>query len=149
MTEMNYQERLSLRQELESLVVDFWHEVDFNWGEKAHTYYAADAVFTTSIKTRHGRQAIHDFYHARKERGSRTSLHLIQNFRVDAICADMVDTSYVMSLYAADGEGVLLSKPAIMIAHCTETLQRQSNGQWLYTTRVLKPLFRDNTPTTG
>lgn len=149
MTEMNSKQRLALRQELEALVIDFWHEVDFNWGDQAHTYYVDDAVFTTSIKTRQGRQAIYDFYHSRKERGARTSLHVVQNFRVDAIHADRVDTSYVMSLYAADGEGVLESKPAIMIAHCTETVQRQGDGSWLYTSRVLKPLFRDHTPTTG
>lgn len=146
---MNAKERLALRQELESLVIDFWHEVDFHGGGQAHTFYVEDAVFTTSIRTRQGRQAIHDFYHARQQRGARTSLHVVQNFRIDAIHGDLVDTSYIMSLYAADGEGVLPSRPAIMIAHCTETVQRQPDGRWLYTSRVLKPLFRDNTPTTG
>ncbi|UKI08297.1 hypothetical protein [Variovorax paradoxus] len=54
-----------------------------------------------------------------------------------------------MSLYAADGEGVLPSRPAIMIADVRETVVRQPDGAWLYALRTLRPLFRDDTPTTG
>jgi hypothetical protein len=54
-----------------------------------------------------------------------------------------------MSLFAADGEPVLPSRPAIMVAIAEEVVVRQADGRWLYESRQLRPLFRDNTPTTG
>jgi hypothetical protein len=146
---MNSKERQEVRQELEALAIDYWYEVDFNWGQQAHAFYTADAEFTTSLKTRRGHQEIRDFYHARQARGARTSLHVVQNFRVGSIAVPRVDVNYIMSLYAADGEGVQPSKPAIMVADVRETLVRQPDGSWLYSARTLKPLFRDDTPTTG
>ncbi|WP_269758569.1 hypothetical protein [Variovorax sp. E3] len=59
---MNHTEKLALRQALEALAVDYWYEVDFNWGQNADAYYTDDAVFTTSQKSRTGRAAIADFY---------------------------------------------------------------------------------------
>ncbi|WP_269758568.1 hypothetical protein [Variovorax sp. E3] len=73
----------------------------------------------------------------------------MQNFRAVPVSPDRVDCNYVMSLYAADGEGVLPSRPAIMIADVRETVVRQADGGWLYALRTLRPLFRDDTPTTG
>ena len=119
---MNHIEKLAIRQALEALAVDYWYEVDFNWGQDAHAYYTEDAVFTTSQKSRTGRAAIADFYNARQARGARTSLHVVQNFRVVPVSPQRVDCNYVMS---------------------------QPDGAWLYALRTLRPLFRDDTPTTG
>ncbi|WP_219218667.1 nuclear transport factor 2 family protein [Variovorax boronicumulans] len=146
---MNHTDKLALRQTLEALAIDYWYEVDFNWGQEAPAYYTEDAVFTTSQKSRTGRAAIADFYSARQARGARTSLHLVQNFRAVPTAADRADCNYLMSLFAADGEGVLPSKPAIMVADVRETLVRQADGRWLCALRTLRPLFRDDTPTTG
>jgi len=147
---MDPHERLLLRQQLEYLAIDFWHEVDRNDGRDAARYYIEDAIFATSIREYRGRQAIHDFYTRREQRGPRLSLHLVQNFRIDAIEGpDRVRCSYVMSLFAADGEPVLPSKPAIMVAVAEEVVVQQGDGAWLYELRRLRPLFRDDTPTTG
>jgi len=146
---MDIQHKLAIRQELEALAIDFWHDVDFNWGRGAHDFYTEDAVFTTSVQPRTGRTAIQEFYRAREGRGARTSLHIVQNFRIEHVDQDTVQTRYIMSLYAADGEGILPSKPAIMVAEVRETAQRQHDGRWLYSARTLKALFRDDTPTTG
>lgn len=146
---MDTRERLALRQELEALAVDFWHEVDNNEGKHAARYYVEDAVFATSIREYRGRQAIHDFYTRREQRGPRVSLHIVQNFRIEPLAATRVRCEYVMSLFAADGEPVLPSRPAIMVAIAEEVVVRQADGTWLYESRRLRPLFRDNTPTTG
>ncbi len=141
---------LRIRQELETLAIEYWHEVDFNWGARAHEFYTADATFTTSIRTRRGRDAIRQFYLDRKARGARVSLHVVNNFRVVVESPCRVRCEYIMSLYAADGEPVLPSRPAIMIARVTEIAVRESESHpWLYADRTLTPLFRDNTPTTG
>src|SRR5690606_22253635 len=107
---------LLARQQLEALAVEYWYEVDVNGGGRAHAFYTEDATFTTSIKTRRGREAIRDFYTAREQRGPRVSLHVVQNFRVVLNGPNRAYCDYIMSLYAADGEPVLPSKPAIMIA---------------------------------
>ncbi|HEY9281767.1 MAG TPA: nuclear transport factor 2 family protein [Eoetvoesiella sp.] len=139
---------LLIRQELEALAIEYWYEVDTNWGRKAHEFYTDDATFSTSVKTRRGLAQIQDFYRSREQRGARVSLHVVQNFRV-VVDGDQARCNYIMSLYAADGEPVLPSRPAIMIAAVTETALRQSNQSWLYSDRTLTALFRDDTPTTG
>jgi len=146
---MDKKDLLALRQELEALAVDFWHEVDANNGRDAARFYVEDAVFETSVREYRGRDAIHAFYNRREQRGARLSLHVVQNFRIEVDTVDRARCEYVMSLYAADGEPVLPSRPAIMIAIAQETVRRQADGSWLYESRRLKPLFRDETPTTG
>jgi hypothetical protein len=146
---MDPRERLLLRQQLEYLAIDFWHEVDANDGRDAARYYIEDATFATSIREYRGRQAIHDFYTRREQRGPRLSLHLVQNFRIEPESATRVRCTYVMSLFAADGEPVLPSRPAIMVAIADEVVVQQADGSWLYESRRLEPLFRDDTPTTG
>ncbi|MFC5499272.1 nuclear transport factor 2 family protein [Caenimonas terrae] len=146
---MNNQELLALRYQLEVLAIDFWHDVDANGGRNAASYYVEDALFATSIREYRGRTAIHEFYNRRERRGARVSLHLVQNFRIEPQGADRVRCEYVMSLFAADGEPPLPSRPAIMIAIAEELAVRQPDGRWLYQSRRLKPLFRDDTPTTG
>jgi ketosteroid isomerase-like protein len=142
-------ELLSLRHCLEALAIDFWHEVDAHGGQEAASYYTDDAVFATSVAEYRGREAIHAFYTRRQARGARVSLHVVQNFRIEAQGADAVRCQYILSLFAADGEPVLPSRPAIMVAIAEEDLRRQPDGRWLYAQRRLRPLFRDETPTTG
>jgi hypothetical protein len=146
---MDRKEALALRHELEALAIDFWHEVDANGGRDAARYYAEDAVFATSIREYRGRDAVHAFYNRREQRGARLSLHVVQNFRIVPLADDRVRCEYIMSLFAADGAPVLPSRPAIMIAIAEEVVRRQPDGSWLYESRRLKPLFRDETPTTG
>jgi hypothetical protein len=141
--------QLALRLELQALAVDFWHEVDAHGGRDAARFYLEDALFATSIREYRGRAAIHDFYDRREQRGPRVSLHVVQNFRIEILAPDRVRCEYVMSLFAGDGEPVLPSRPAIMVAIAQEEVQQQPDGQWLYAMRRLKPLFRDETPTTG
>lgn len=146
---MDKQQNLALRQELEYLAIDFWHEVDNHGGRDAARFYVEDCIFETSIREYRGRQAIHDFYNRRQARGARVSLHVVNNFRIEHLAEGRVRCEYIMSLFAADGEPVLPSRPAIMVAIADEVVRQQADGSWLYESRRLKPLFRDETPTTG
>lgn len=146
---MNDTELLALRYELEALAIDFWHDVDADGGRDAASYYVDDALFVTSLREYRGRAAIHDFYNRREQRGPRVSLHLVQNFRIEPQGAGRVRCEYIMSLFAADGEPPLPSRPAIMVAIAQEIVARQPDGRWLYESRRLQPQFRDDTPTTG
>ena len=143
-------ERLALTQQLEALVIDYWHDVDTNWGKNAHEYYTADGSYSTSIKTRTGRDAIKEFYASREDRGDRIARHLVNNHRITIHDRNRVSAVWVLSLFAADGKPVLPSKPAIMMADVHDEIVREADGRWRYKSRVIKALFRDfDTPTTG
>ena len=58
---MDIIEKLQIVREIEELMVDFWHDVDLNWGANAHNYFTEDCSYTTSITTRRGRDAIERF----------------------------------------------------------------------------------------
>lgn len=147
---MHKTELLNLRHELEALTIDFWHEVDHCGGKAAPDYYVEDALFVTSVQSYRGREAIRAFYERRRAREvPRLSIHIVQNFRIDVESPQRVHGSYVLSLFAADGEPVLESRPAIMMAMARETVVQQADGRWLFESRVVHPLFRDGTPTTG
>jgi ketosteroid isomerase-like protein len=140
---------LALRQQLESLAIEYWHEVDMNGGARAPGYYTDDAVFGTSAREYHGRAAIEEFYWGRPARPARVSLHLMQNFRIEVESPGKAQCHYFLSLFAADGEPVLPSQPAVMIAAVHEIVRRQPDGIWRYLSRKVRPLFRDGTSSRG
>ncbi len=146
---MDTLERLQIIREIEELSIDYWNDVDTNWGKNAHEYYTEDGSYTTSIKTRTGRDAIRDFYDARENRGDRIARHLINNHKITIHDRNRVSAVWILSLFAADGKPVLPSKPAIMMADVYDEIVRGADGRWRYKSRTIKPLFRDDTPTTG
>ena len=145
---MDTLERLQILREIEDLAIDFWDEVDRNWGKNCHEYFTENGSYTTSIKTRTGRETIRAFYDSRENRGERVARHLINNHKITIHDRDRVSAVQILSLYAADGAPVLPSRPAIMMADIYDELVRV-NGRWLYKSRTIKALFRDETPTTG
>jgi hypothetical protein len=140
---------LALRYELEALAIDYWHDVDLHGGAGAADHYTDDAVFQTSVREYRGRAEIEAFYRRRQSRGPRVSLHVVNNFRIEVESASRVRCGYVISLYAADGEPVLPSKPPILLGLAEEVVVKQADGRWRYASRRIRPLFRDDTPTTG
>jgi len=145
---MDTLERLQILREIEDLAIDFWDEVDRNWGKNCHEYFTENGSYTTSIKTRTGRETIRAFYDSRENRGERVARHLINNHKITIHDRDRVSAVQILSLYAADGAPVLPSRPAIMMADIYDEIVRV-NGRWLYKSRTIKALFRDETPTTG
>ena len=146
---MKAEERYRIIQEIADLLARHWHDVDRNWGRNAHTDYTADGSYTTSLRTRTGREAIREFYTGRHDRGARLARHLIGNLHVTVDDADHATAVWILTAHVADGEPVLPSKPAIMIADVTDDLVREDDGAWRYRSRTITPLFRDDTPTTG
>ncbi|MFT8244877.1 nuclear transport factor 2 family protein [Roseomonas sp. BN140053] len=142
-------DELRIRQELEILNVAFWHDVDTNWGERAHEFFTEDGVYTTSHKARQGREAIRGFYSERESRGPRVARHLIHNFHVTVHDADHATAEWTMCLYAEDGEAPLLSEPPILIGAVTDECVRGADGRWRYAARTTRPLFKGSRPTSG
>ena len=146
---MDTLERLQILREIEDLSINYWNDVDTNWGKTAHEYYTEDGSYTTSLKTRTGRIAIKDFYDSRENRGDRVARHFINNHKITIHDRNRVSAVWILSLFAADGKPVLPSRPAIMIADVHDEILRGKDGRWLYKSRTIKALFRDETPTTG
>jgi SnoaL-like domain len=142
-------ERLQILSEIENLSIDYWNDVDTNWGRNAHEYYTEDGSYTTTLQTRTGRAAIKDFYDTREKRGDRVARHFINNHKITIHDRNRVSAVWILSLFAADGTPVLPSKPAIMIADVHDEIVRGPEGRWLYRSRTIRALFRDDTPTTG
>lgn len=141
--------RLELTQELHALVIDYWHDVDSNWGHNAPNYYAPDGVFIGPAASYPGREKIAAFYKWREDRGTRTVVHAVHNFQAmfdgsddKAIC------HWFLMLYGADGAPVLPTHPPIQIAYMTDKLVRGDDG-WLLTSRKFETWFEGGTPTTN
>ena len=146
---MDTLERLQILREIEDLSIDYWHDVDTNWGKKAHEFYTEDGSYTTSLQTRTGRAAIKEFYDLRENRGDRVARHLINNHKITIHDRNHASADWILSLFAADGKPVLPSRPAIMMADMHDEIVRGPDGRWLYKSRTITALFRDDTPTTG
>ena len=142
---MTRTERLLAITELQSLLSEYWHDVDTNWGRTAPEYYTEDGSFEGPEATYKGRQKIREFYEWRVKRGKRLAVHAVANFRAQFEDDNNATCTWYMLLYAADGEAVLPTHPPIQIALVTDKCVRDSSGRWLYAHRKFEALFQGGT----
>ena len=135
-------------QALTTLEVNYWYEVDHNWGRNARAFYTPEGVFAIGDKIVASPDAIVDFYKWRESRGERVARHVVTNFRLGATQGARVTLECIMLLYAADGRPVLPSLPAIMIADVVSDCERGNDGTWRFASHRLIPIFEGGTPAT-
>jgi hypothetical protein len=146
---MNFQDRLRARQELEIMLMDYWHDVDTNWGRNAGEYYTEDAIFESTYASYHGKAKIKQFYQYRIDRGPRVAVHAVTNFRVELESPTQATCNWYLLLFANDGKPILPTAPPIQIAHMTDKCVKQSDGRWLYSHRKFETWFEGGVPTTS
>lgn len=146
---MDRTERLLATQELQAQLMEYWHDVDTNWGRNAGTYYTEDAVFQGPEATYRGREKILEFYRWRESRGQRTAVHAVSNFRVQFESDSRATSTWYLLLYAADGAPVLPTHPPIQIALVTDTCVKDASGRWLWSYRKFDAWFQGGTPPTN
>src|SRR4029078_11858612 len=78
---MTRTERLLATVELQSLLSEYWNDVDTNWRRTAPEYYTEDGLFEGPEASYQGRQKIREFYEWRVKRGKRLAVHAVNNFR--------------------------------------------------------------------
>jgi hypothetical protein len=139
--------RLELTQELHALVVDYWHDVELNWGRKAPEYYTQDGEFVGPATTYKGREKIRAFYKSREDRGPRTVVHSVINFQALPEGEDKATCHWLLIFYAADGKPVLPARPPIQIAYATDRMILDPADGWLLTSRRFEVWFEGGTPT--
>jgi len=123
-------------------MVDYWYEVDLKSGAGVSEMYVEDGIFHAGPgKALVGRAAIEQFYTWRKDRGARTVVHSVSNFRAFPDDETHATTYSVMLLYAADGTPILPSAPPIMITDLIDRCVKGDDGKWRYIERSFVPLF--------
>jgi hypothetical protein len=142
MSDMNSQlDSRALLQALTELEIDYWYEVDHNWGRGADALYVDGGVFAIGDKRMQGREAIAGFYGWREGRGDRTARHVVSNFRLASADQGRASFACILCLYAADGKPVLPSQPAIMIADIVSECELCPDARWRYRSHLLSPVF--------
>ena len=146
---MDSKEKLLLTQELYALLMEYWYDVDTNWGRNASEYYTDDGVFEGPEATYHGKEKIKQFYQWRVDRGPRVVAHVVNNFRVTFESDTRAICTWYLLLYAADGKPVLPTHPPIVIQLVTDTCVRGADGKWRYAYRKFQTWFQGGTPVTN
>jgi hypothetical protein len=145
---LSMDERLRITRELEATLVDFWYDVDTNWGRRAGEFYTEDGVFEASEQTYRGRARIEEFYRYRLGRGPRVAAHTVSNFRAVPESPNAATSTWYLILYAQDGAPILPTAPPIQIALATDRCVRCEDGRWRYKHRKFEVWFKGGVPTT-
>ncbi len=67
---MNDTQKRDTARDLEQKLIAYWHDVDFNWGRNAGSYYTEDAIFEGgAMAPYNGRAEIEEFYAFRRDAG--------------------------------------------------------------------------------
>jgi hypothetical protein len=127
---------------------EYWHEIDFNGGRDASTYYVPEAEFHGQFASYIGVDKIQQFYDWRREQGPRLSVHSFTNFRARFTGPDSAEATNFLFLYAANGVKVLPTHPPVTISLATDRYVLR-DGRWLCTYRRFEHLFESDTPITN
>ena len=139
---------LQLNAELSLQLADYWHEIDFNGGRNASSYYVVDAEFHGQFASYLGVAKIQQFYDWRRERGDRLSVHGFTNFRARFTGEDAAEATNFLFLYARDGVKPQPSHEPVTISLATDRYVRR-DGRWLCTYRRFEHLFESDVPVTN
>jgi SnoaL-like domain len=136
-------ENIALWQAINLLMTNYWAEVDYNGGEKAHEFYLPDALYAVGNNRFEGIEKIRAFYDRRRQIGNSTTRHLITNLQVFATeTAPQARAIGIMTLYRADGRPPFRGiKPPSMIADFEAQCALTNGRQWRFRSHLLRPIF--------
>jgi hypothetical protein len=142
-------DQLNLNTELSLQMADYWHEIDFNGGRNASSYYTPEAEFHGQFASYYGVEKIQQFYDWRVAQGPRLSVHSFTNFRAWRTGEDTAEATNFLLLYAANGVKPLPTHPPITVSLATDRYWRSPEGRWLCTYRRFEHLFEGGAPITN
>ena len=127
---------------LHRLQTNYWYDVDFNAGTRAHEFYVDDGLFAVGDNQFRGHSKIRAFYAWRRQRGHTTTRHLISNLQITAQDAQDARFAGVISLYRADGRPPFQGeRPPMLVADVSGDCVLGEDNIWRYRTHVLHPIF--------
>lgn len=122
-------------------ITDYWADVDYNGGERAHDFYAPDALYAVGNNRFEGTDKIRAFYARRRQIGNSSTRHIVDNLRVTPEGEGHACALGVMILHRADGrppfQGV---RPPAMIADFEARCMRVDR-EWRFQSHLLRPIF--------
>ncbi len=139
---------IELNATLSLQLAEYWHEIDFNGGRDASSYYVPEAEFHGQFASYIGVEKIQQFYDWRRDQGPRLSVHSFTNFRAWFTAPDSAEATNFLFLYAANGVKVLPTHPPVTISLATDRYVLR-DGRWLCTYRRFEHLFESDTPITN
>jgi hypothetical protein len=147
---MSDMERLMAKHRIETMLMDYWHDVDTNWGRNAGDYYTDDAVFIGGTATYTGVEQIKAFYQWRIDRGvARQAIHSASNLRVHFESPTQAVSTWYLILYAADGTPPLPTHPPIHMSLVTDHVVKGDDGKWRYKSRKFETWFEGGAKATN
>lgn len=133
---------LALWYALNQQMTNYWADVDYNGGSRAHEFYLPEALFAVGNNRFEGAEKIRAFYARRRQHGTTTTRHLVGNLRVLRDDARCVWSLGVMSLYRADGRPPFQrARPPAMIADFEAHCVLGDDRLWRFQSHVLHPIF--------
>lgn len=122
--------------------IDYWYRVDHQGGAGVSEMFVEDGVFHAGPGAPLvGRSAIEAFYAWRRERGERTSRHIVTNFHAAFEGERNARTTCVMMLYGTDGAPPHSGTGAAMIADMVDDCVKGDDGVWRYARRDFALLY--------
>lgn len=122
--------------------IDYWYRVDHAGGVGVSEMFVADGVFHAGPgDPLVGREAIEAFYAWRKDRGARTSRHIVTNFHAAFDGPRNARTTCIMILHGTDGTPPHAGTGAAMIADMVDDCVKGDDGVWRYARRNFVPLY--------
>ncbi len=139
---MDASQQRAIAQDLHAKLIAYWHDVDFNWGRNAASYYTEDGVFESGgVAPYKGRREIEEFYAFRRDRGPRVVLHAVINFHCTFESDTVANCAWVCMLYAHDGEAPQATAPPINVSLVRDTVVLD-DGAWLVKHRKWSSMFK-------
>jgi SnoaL-like domain len=127
---------------LNRLFANYWADVDDEGGSHAHEFYVPEAVYTVGDNRFEGADKIRAFYARRRQHGTITTRHLVNNLRVFRDDERRARAIGMMSLYRADGPPPIERvRPPAMIADFEAGCVLGDEQLWLFQSHVIRPIF--------
>jgi hypothetical protein len=127
---------------LNRLFANYWADVDDDGGSHAHEFYVPEAVYTVGDNRFEGADKIRAFYARRRQHGTITTRHLVNNLRVFRDDERLARAIGVMSLYRADGRPPIERvRPPAMIAAFEAGCMLGDDRLWRFQSHVIWPIF--------
>lgn len=149
-------ETAAIALQLQQIVAEFAHDLDFNECRGIADFYAEDGVFAVGDYTYRGRAAIAKFYSDRSERvrtqhkdGIRVSAHTFVNLHIDIADQNNATVCFTNVNYAGEGQPPVRGTitPA-MVTDCRMVFHREKDDVWKITSFSGQPLFVGDDPFT-
>jgi ketosteroid isomerase-like protein len=140
--------------ELQQILAEFTHDLDFNSCRGIADFYAEDGVFAVGDYTHKGRAAIRKFYDERNERvraqhkdGIRVSAHTFVNVRITVEDKNNATAYFTNVNYAGEGKPpVRMTITPALVTDCRMTFRREADGNWYITSFTGSALFVGDDP---